>query len=103
MQHFKDFLIKLQTLDVKIKKRKAIVDGLKREISYYDLSHQNPFLNAPFKNELKELKELAITDILNLQREQIIFQLQRLSDVKALFSRFWNNYYDSNVPRELFI
>ncbi len=99
MQHFKDFLIKLQTLDIKVNERNKVINGQLQKTSFYDLSHQNPFLSAPFKNELKELKELAITDILNLQREQIIFQLQRLSDVKELFSRFWHNYYNSHLPR----
>lgn len=98
MQHFKEFLIKLQTLDIKVNQRNKVVDGQRGQINFYDISHQNPYLSATFKNYLKELKELAITDILNLPREQIIFQLQRLSDVKERFSRFWHNLYNSDVP-----
>lgn len=100
MQHFKEFLIKLQTLDIKVNQRNKIINGEVQKISFYDISHQNPFLSASFKNELKELKELAITDILNLPREQIIFQLQRLTDVKELFGKFWHNFYHSNVPAQ---
>ncbi len=99
MNHFKDFLIKLQTLDIKVNQRNKVINGQSGQINYYDISHQNPYLSASFKNELKELKELAVTDILNLPREQIIFQLQRLSDVKKLFSRFWHNLHNSHAPR----
>ena len=63
MQHFKDFLIRLQTLDIRINKRKVVRNGQEQEISYYDISQENPYLSQSFKNELKELKELAITDI----------------------------------------
>ncbi len=98
MQHFKDLFIKLQTLDIRINQRKVIRNSEEQEISSYDISHQNPFLSQAFKNELKELKELAITDILILPREQILLQLQRLDDVKALFYRFWDSYSHSHVP-----
>lgn len=86
MRHFKDFLIRLQTLDIKISKRKLVSNGQEHERTYYDISNENPFLNISFKNELKELKELAITDVLNLPREQIIFQLQRLNDTICLLN-----------------
>jgi hypothetical protein len=99
MQHFKEFLIKLQTLDIKILKRETVRNGKLQEYTFYDISHENPFLNAAFQNELKQLKEFAITDILNLSREQIIFQLTRLDDVKKLFKHFWHNYYHSSVSR----
>lgn len=77
MQHLKDFLIKLQTLDIKINERKKVINGELSQIKFYDISHQNAYLNSSFKNDLKEAKELAITDILNLPREQIIFQKKR--------------------------
>jgi hypothetical protein len=99
MIHFKDFLIKLQALDIKVNQRNKVINGQSGRISFYDISHQNPYLSASFKNEIKELKELAVTDILNLPREQIIFQLQRLGDVKELFSRFWHKLYKSDAPR----
>jgi hypothetical protein len=99
MNHFKDLLIKLQTLDIKINQRNAVVDGESVQIKFYDISHQNPFLSGSFKNELKELKELALTDILNHQREQILFQLQRLSGVKERFDKFRYNLYHSHVDR----
>lgn len=98
MQHFKEFLIKFQTLDIKINERKKVIDREIGQIKFYDISHQNPYLSGQFKNDLKELKELAITDILNLPREQILFQLDRLSGIKDLFAKFWHNSYNSNVP-----
>ena len=96
MNHFKDFLIKLQTLDIRIRPLKKSEE--EKSINYYDISHESPYLNASFKNELRELKELAITDILNLPREQIIFQLQRLNDIRELFDKFWYRYHHPSVP-----
>jgi len=55
--------------------------------------------SAIYRNELKELKELAIIDILNHQREQILFQLQRLSEVKERFDKFRYNLYHSHADR----
>lgn len=97
MNHFKEFLIKLQTLDIQIFPKKAVTGSEKPEIFFYDISHENPYLNASYKNEFKELKELAITDILNLSREQISFQLRRLGDIRELFKRFWQKYYHLKV------
>src|SRR4051812_44510104 len=98
MQHFKDFIIKLQTIDIKVTERNNVRDDQLQPIKLYDISHQNPFLSASFKNEMRELKELAITDILNLSRDQIVFQLNRLEDVREKFRTFWHNYYHSDVP-----
>ena len=96
MNHFKDFLIKLHTLDIRIRPLKKSDE--EKSIKYYDISHESPFLNAAFKNELRELKEMAITDILNLPKEQIIFQLQRLNDIRELFDKFWYQFYHPRVP-----
>lgn len=98
MKHYKDFLIRLQTLDIQVKNRKTATNGEQHDVRYYNLSHENPFLGASFTNELRQLKEYALTDLLNLPREQIIFHLNRLQDVKELFHKFWDKYYYSPVP-----
>lgn len=98
MKHFKDFLIKLQTLDIRISQKKSNRDGILRELNYYDISHESPYLSNTFKNELKELRELALTDILNLPAEQILFQLQRLAELKEKFKKFWYNFNYSITP-----
>ena len=98
MKHYNDFLIRLQTLDIQIKERKTATNGQQHEVRYYNLSHENPFLGASFMNELRQLREYALTDLLNLPREQIIFHLLRLQDVKELFHKFWDKYYYSSVP-----
>src|SRR5438045_2840464 len=93
MQDFKEFIIKLQTIDIKINQRNVVgCTDIKPE-KFYDISHENPFLSSSFKNEMKRLRELALTDILMLQREQIIFQVQRLGDVRGKFRKFWENYH----------
>jgi hypothetical protein len=98
MQHFKEFLIKLQTLYIKVNQRNKVLDGQRGQINFYDISTQNPSLSEAFRNELKELKELAVIDILNLSGEQIQVQLQRLDELKEVFEKFWHNLSHSHVP-----
>jgi hypothetical protein len=98
MVHFKEFLIKLQTLDIKIIERMTNIDGQEKITRSYEISHQTPYHSPAFKNELKEIKELAITDVLNLSREQIEFQLERLKNLKEKFHEFWNRYYHAPYP-----
>ncbi|WP_018615243.1 hypothetical protein [Segetibacter koreensis] len=97
MQHFKQFIIKLQTIDIKINQRNGVGYSDIKPEKIYDISHENPFLSSSFANEMKELRELALTDILMLQREQIVFQMRRLGDIKDNFRRFWENYNNSYV------
>ncbi len=92
MKPFREFLIKLQPLDIKISQKKSNRNGIPGEFNYYDISHQSPSLTNTYKNELKELRELALTDILNLPAEQISFQLQRLVELKEKFEKFWYNF-----------
>lgn len=101
MEHFKKFLIRLQTFNISIITRKKNADAYPynpQEVQLYDLSHENPVLSASFKGEVKELTELAVTDLLNLSPEQITLQLRRLESIKDLFRRFWKNYYNSPEP-----
>jgi hypothetical protein len=53
MNNYKDFIIKLQTLDIKISQKRSFREGVQREYSIYDISHQNPYLSDTFRNELK--------------------------------------------------
>lgn len=69
-----------------------------REVQIYDLSHENPDINWAFKSEIKELTELAVTDLLNLPPAQISLQLRRLESIKNLFRKFFENYYRFNGP-----
>ena len=98
MVHFKEFLIKLQTLDIKISERKTSLDGEEKVARSYEISHQTPYHSPAFKNELREVKELAITDVLNLSREQIDFHLERLKNLNDKFSKFWDRYYHAPYP-----
>src|SRR4051812_35632609 len=92
MQHFKEFIIKLQTIDIKINQRNVVGYSDIKPEKFYDISHENPFLSPSFNNVIKELRELALTDILMLQREQIVCQVRRLGDVRDKFRKFWENY-----------
>jgi hypothetical protein len=92
MEHFKKFLIRLHTFNISIATRKKNADTYPyttREVQFYDLSHENPGLSSSFKSEVKELSELAVTDILNLASAQITLQLKRLESTKAQYRKFW--------------
>jgi hypothetical protein len=98
MKHYKNFIINLQTLDIKTRQKRQVESGSLKEFATYTVSHQNPYLSHTFRNELKELKELALIDILNLSSEQIQVQLQRLDELKELFEKFWHNLRHSYAP-----
>lgn len=98
MLHFKDFLIKLQTLNIKIIETKIDLDGQEKVTRIYEISHQSPYHSPGFKNELRGLTELAITDVLNLSQEQIAFQLERIKNLKEKFNKFWDRYYHAPYP-----
>lgn len=98
MLHFKDFLLELQTLDIKIIEKKTSNDGHEKVARMYEISHQTPYHSPAFKNELREVKELAITDVLNLSREQINFHIERLKNLKDKFNKFWDRYYHAPYP-----
>lgn len=98
MEHFKKFLIRLQTFNVRIITRKKYNASVRDHIDtrLYDLTHENPVMTPTFKNEMRELSELAILDVLNLP--QIPYQLRRLDSIKEKFEKFWNNYYRPPLP-----
>lgn len=101
MEHFKKFIILIQTFEVQHKQKNASVNNVKSnapDVHYYDISNENPYLSQDFDNQLKELTELAITDLLTLPGEQISYQLKRLEQVKTIFQKFWKKYYEKPMP-----
>ncbi|HXS37303.1 MAG TPA: hypothetical protein VN721_11430 [Flavipsychrobacter sp.] len=70
MQDFKKFIIQIQTLTISRDDIYAINGG----------------------GSFFELKEFALTDILNQPEEQIFYQIQRLELIRQLFTDFWANH-----------
>ena len=70
MQDFKNFIIRVQTF--------VIFPDNVGEINS--------------SNSLFELKESALTDVLNQPEEQIYFQIQRLELIRQIFIDFWKNH-----------
>jgi hypothetical protein len=99
MEHFKKFLVRLQTFNARVLTKKKYDASTREHIDarFYDLTHENPVMTPSFKNEMKELSEMAIMDVLNLSPSQITYQLRRLESIKEKFEKFWNNYYKSPV------
>ncbi len=98
MEHYKKFLIRLQSFNIQIIKVSKGNQPVSSQQDAYELKHENPSIYLPFKSELKTLTELAITDILNLSPEQITLQLKRLDASKVMFRKFWKQYYSGEVP-----
>lgn len=72
MEHYKQFSIRLQTINIRIITPKQKADTTPYElveVRLYDLRHENPVINWSLKSEIKELMEMAITDLLNLSPE----------------------------------
>lgn len=46
MYHFKEFLIKLQTLYIQIRQTNSLLNGMQQVENNYDLNHANPYLNV---------------------------------------------------------
>lgn len=91
MEHFKAFLIRLQTFEIKA------VSG-KQDSMQADLSHECPYQTTSFKNHVSRLQKLAMVDLMNLSPAQIGLQLQLLDALKEKFRLFWRKYADAPVP-----
>lgn len=102
MKQLNKFLIRLQTFELKtLELSKPSTNGISNEVkSYYDLSHENPYLSIAFSKELKFLCEQALTDILTLPKEQVHFQIKRLKSIQELFDKFWEGFY-TDIPRDI--
>ncbi|MDB4902206.1 MAG: hypothetical protein JWQ63_1487 [Mucilaginibacter sp.] len=75
MQHFKEFLSRIQTFDLQIITQKENIDAganQKPEIKFYDITHETPFYKSfSYKSELRVLKDMAFIDVLTLDRNHI--------------------------------
>lgn len=101
MEHYKQLLLRLQTIHIRVITRKQKADTAPYELGEvrsYDLRHENPVIDWSFKSEIKGLMEMATTDLLNLSPEQARLQLNRLEVTKEVFDKFERNYYTSPDP-----
>ena len=108
MEYFEKFINEVQTLEIKIREYYQREDGsIIREftpkdnpnidfriVQCIDLSHYSDTDESNYEADLRELQQLAITDLLNQTQEIIKRQLNRIVLLENRFSRFWELYKD---------
>ena len=96
MQHLKEFLIRIQTFDLRIIEDNIQLDwnaNEKKHVKAYDLTYQTQYYDSfSYRSELRVLKDMAFIDLLTLDQEQIVLQLSELQKVRDRFKEFWGDY-----------
>lgn len=100
MQHFKEFLIRIQTFNLRINKQDLIVkDGLKNEkqpMNAYSITHETQYYDSfSYKSELRVLKDMALIDLVVLDNDHINLELLQLKKVMDRFDLLWENYHQN--------
>jgi hypothetical protein len=97
MQHFKEFLTRIQTFTLQLTNQKVSVKAASneiREMPGYDLTRETQYYDSfSYKSELRVLKDMAFIDVLALDKERIGLQLVELNKVKNRFKELWQNYH----------
>ena len=96
MQHLKDFLTRIQSLDLRIIEDDIVMGtgtNEKKHVKAYDLTYQTQYYDSfSYRSELRVLKDMAFIDLITLDREHIKLQLVELSKVRSRFKEFWGYY-----------
>lgn len=97
MQHLKEFLIRIQTFNLRV-----IDDDIqlesgtneKKHVKAYDLTYETQYYDSfSYRSELRILKDMAFIDLMTLDKDHILLQLAELSKVRKRFKEFWGNYH----------
>ncbi|SDT43767.1 hypothetical protein SAMN05216490_3478 [Mucilaginibacter mallensis] len=98
MQHLKEFLIRIQTFDLRVIEDDIHMEwgtNEKSHVKVYDLSHQTQYYDSfSYRSELRVLKDMAFIDLVTLDKERIRLQLAELAKVRDRFKDFWRNYHE---------
>ncbi len=96
MQHLKEFLIRIQTFDLRIVEdniRTESGTNEKKHVKAYDLTYQTQYYDSfAYRSELRVLRDMAFIDLLTLDRMRIQLQLVELFKVRKRFKEFWEHY-----------
>jgi hypothetical protein len=100
MQHLKEFLIRLQTFNLRIIPQDITIyedfeHGKAQRIDAYDITHETQYYSSfSYKSELSVLKDMAFIDLLTLDVAQMGLQLEQLRKVAERFKQLWKNWHD---------
>ncbi|MEJ7692292.1 hypothetical protein [Daejeonella sp.] len=92
MQHFKELIIRLQTLNLENISVQSSGESTGTNTTLYSLARENPFENESLGRELEVLKQKAVFDISILQGRQLLSLLKKLYLLQAKFSIFWDRH-----------
>ncbi len=96
MQHLKEFLIRIQTFDLRVFEDDIQLEwgtNEKKHVKAYDLTYETQYYDSfSYRSELRVLKDMAFLDLLILNKDLILLQLAELSKVRNRFKEFWTNY-----------
>ena len=98
MQNFKEFLTRIQTFNLRHIEQEVNIKDSPNEtelIKVYDITHETKYYDSfTYKSELRVLKDMALVDLLTLDKEQTDLQLVQMNKVKDQFKKLWNNYHE---------
>ena len=85
MEHFKEFVILLQTLNIESLPGDAVLER-------YSVTSDNPLTNSSLSVEFGILKQKALLDITILQKPQILALLRNLYGLQTRLDIFWDRF-----------
>jgi hypothetical protein len=98
MQHLKEFLIRIQTFDLRVIEDDIYMEwgtNKMKHVKTYDLTYQTQYYDSfSYRSELRVLKDMAFIDLMTLDKERIQIQLAELAKVRNRFKEFWSFYHD---------
>jgi hypothetical protein len=97
MNNLTAFLTRLQTFNPRLVKQEAPIKADSKEmksIDVYDITRETPYYDSfSYKSELRVLKDMALIDLLALDKKRIGLQLAQLNKIKDRFKELWENYH----------
>jgi hypothetical protein len=100
MQHLKEFLIRLQTFNLRITKQEVVdvsdFNKIKRQQgNAYDITRETNYYDSfSYKSELRVLKDMALIDLLTLEEGLMSLQLEQLQKVLERIKLLWKNWHN---------
>lgn len=100
MQHFKEFLIKIQSFELRTVMGSIYKNDKtneEKDVIVYDIGHETPYY-APFtyRSQLRVMKDMALIDLIALSEIQIKLELEKAKLVLIRFNDFWKAYHNNH-------
>lgn len=98
MQNLANFLISLQTFDLRILTKGELQSRIKEQEQKqaYSIVHETQYYKSfSYKSEIRVLKDTALVDLLSLNDISIKRELVQLKKIKERFKLFWINFQQS--------